>query len=76
MMDKVGFGRDAKRARRDDDLDTLEGPTLKGSGTRGFSRSGRTFRRTNRPHYATFEALKRAHWRIFSPEPRLFLIDR
>jgi hypothetical protein len=75
MTDKLGFGRDVKRARRvDDDLETLEGPTLGGSGTRGFSRSKATFRRTNRPHYDTLQDLKRAHWRIFLPHAKLFII--
>jgi hypothetical protein len=62
----------------DDDYDTLqdrgEGEAGPSTGTRGLTRSGAEFRKTNEGYYSSIKALKAAHPRIFSKEATLYVI--
>jgi hypothetical protein len=64
----------------DDDDDEYRmaeyGPTLESSASRGLTRSGQDFRRTNRPFYSSMAELRRAHARIFSPRAVLHLVGK
>ena len=56
----------------------MEGLPGSSSGSRGYLRSGAVYRRANRGHYETLEALYAAHGRIFAGggEPSFYLIER
>jgi hypothetical protein len=58
----------------EDDTALGEGEAGRTTGTRGLTRSGVEFRKTNRGHYESLADLVQAHRRIFSKESVLYLI--
>jgi hypothetical protein len=58
----------------EDDTALGRGEVGKTTGERGLTRSGFAFRKTNKGHYESLQALVAAHKRIFSPESVLYLI--
>jgi hypothetical protein len=59
----------------DDDYDDLgEGEAIASTGSRGLTRSGAEFRKTNEGYYSSIKALKAAHPRVFSKESTLYII--
>jgi hypothetical protein len=58
----------------EDDTALGSGEAGKSTGTRGLTRSGLDFRKSNRGYYDSLKALAAAHRRIFSDKSTLYLI--
>jgi hypothetical protein len=51
-----------------------EGVTAASSASRGYTRSGRTFREENRPYFESLAELRRVHRRVFMEDAALALL--
>jgi hypothetical protein len=60
----------------EDDTALGRGEAGKSTATRGMTRSGLDFRKSNRGHYDSLRELTAAHKRIFSQKSTLYLIGK
>jgi hypothetical protein len=60
----------------EDDTALGMGEASKSTGSRGATRSGRDFRKSNRGYYDSLKELTAAHKRIFSQKSVLYLIGQ
>jgi hypothetical protein len=75
-VDKVRKMEKSKKKFRDSDEELSEGEAAASSASRGMTRSGVKYRRTNEGFYTSVRAVVAAHPQSFNKTPTLYLIGK